>query len=347
LAKAVIADELASRGYSDDRLAGWLPPAAQTRLPLTANFAGLLDQYQSMVRSRAWKLKAIRWLAIPVTLAFVVTWSWQSSKLLYGALVLPVFILLWLTRRRSLQILLLRPFGEGEISAVIARFVRNHLGLQATVITLEDRYYKPKVIGGSFGMPLDSFTLGTPLHVVYQLFKRSPSRLVTVRSERSYLQLALLLARAAGSRTFLTGSAFSILSTNAWWQRVVDLLIDRSDFIVMDVSRIREGSGWEIDRLEERGLLGKCIFVVQSGYEGDSVQDITRLLPATLVPELFVYERNGSFVDAKAFNAALARYMETALSKWGAPDNREPSMPLWRLLFSFRGRISQKYFWSA
>ena len=222
----------------------------------------------------------------------------------------------WRDRTRALRVLLLRPFGEEKMTSAIKQVVLKHLGPQGLVFTLEDRNYKPHwiiaIIGGA---------LGAYYYVIGPLI-RPALRIATVKSERRYAKLALSLTDLwmPSFRSFVNGGqAFNIRCTNDWWQTTIDLLMNSSEIIVMDVSRVSKGSAWEIDRLEARGLLPKCIFIVQSGHEGDGMEGVTRLLPAALVPTLFTYEESGEFVDRAAFANAVKAHMQSALATWGRP----------------------------
>jgi hypothetical protein len=66
-----------------------------------------------------------------------------------------------------------------------------------------------------------------------------------------------------------TGSIGSGRSTDAWWQTVMDMLMNSSETIVMDVAHVGNGSAWEIHALERWGF--------------------EELLPRALQPELLVY----------------------------------------------------------
>ena len=156
-------------------------------------------------------------------------------------------------------------------------------------------------------------------------------RIATVKNENAYFKLALKMTNrwTSSFRSFMFGGqAFNIRCTNPWWQSTIDLLMNSSDIIVMDVSRVGAGSAWEIDRIEARGVLPKCLFIVQKGHEGEAHAGIARVLDTAPVPKLFAYDEYGAFEAGGGFEAALIAHVQTALASWdraGPAATRAPA----------------------
>jgi hypothetical protein len=91
-----------------------------------------------------------------------------------------------------------------------------------------------------------------------------------------------------------TGSIGSGRSTDAWWQTVMDMLMNSSEIIVMDVSHVGKGSAWEIHALERWGF--------------------EELLPRALQPELLVYNQKGIFDDPAELRSVLESAVAGALT---------------------------------
>ena len=98
---------------------------------------------------------------------------------------------------------------------------------------------------------------------------------------------------------------FNIRTSDEWWRDCIDLLMESAQLIVMDVSRVSEGSSWEITRLAARNLLHKCVFVAQDGFEEEGRATLRRLLPDGDEPTLHVFNSRGRFDDAQAFRHCL------------------------------------------
>jgi hypothetical protein len=115
--------------------------------------------------------------------------------------------------------------------------------------------------------------------------------------------------------SFVIGNqAFSLRSTDAWWQSVMDMLMNSSEIIVMDVSHVGKGSAWEIHAIERWGLLGKCIFVVEEHGQQEGKIAIEELLPRALQPELLIYDQKGVFGDQAKLRSVLEGAVACALT---------------------------------
>jgi hypothetical protein len=416
-AKAIIAEELATRGVMAAQLAAFIPSATRTRVPPGCEHAVPPAQYAAMVSRRQRLFGAFRWLAGVVCLLYAVQftigdnrkleedkpeaakaagtktaapsnsttktsepanggtvttppppaaseavkppqptkakdtrpietispdsrlnpknlpphlqWIGRTLEAIVGyvfPLAVAGFFLVagittWRDRDRALRVVLLRPFGEAKMTKAIKKMVLRNLGPQGHVYTLEDRYFKPNPL-----ITLMSGALGYLKYATGPIL-RSPMRLATVKSENTYLKLALKLTNrwTSSFRSFMFGGqAFNIRCTDPWWQSTIDLLLNSSDIIVMDVSRVGPGSAWEIDRIEARGVLPKCLFIVQQGHEGEGHAGIARVLDTAPIPQLFAYDEYGAFEAAGGFEAALLAHVKSALATWDKPAPTAP-----------------------
>jgi hypothetical protein len=193
-------------------------------------------------------------------------------------------------RGRSMRILLLRPFGEARMSRALKKVVRLHLGHLGLVYTLSDRHYRPN----PFLRLLDIFGLIARI-VLYLLspLRRPSIRIATVTTDMHSVKLAYTVTRhfRPRYRSLLSGGqAFNIRSSDNWWQRIIALLMNSSDLIVMDVPKIGAGSSWEIEQIDKRQFLDRCIFIVQKGYEDDARKSLTELRSPAAPPLLFGLE---------------------------------------------------------
>jgi hypothetical protein len=225
----------------------------------------------------------------------------------------------WGQRHRALRLLLLRPFGPARITKAVKRLVLRHLGPYGLVYTLEDRNYQGNALDVSLLDP------ETWINLVWAALLRQPILLTRITKERAYAKFALALTgrwQPSFESLLNGGQAFTIRSRDVWWKMVINLLINSSDIVFMDVSHVGQGSAWEINQLETRLLFGKCIFVVQTEHENEARAVFGKLLPATCA-QLFVYNDRGEFIEGPAFDAALAGHMTAALAAWGTPEGRE------------------------
>jgi hypothetical protein len=328
-AKQVLREELAARGYDDKRLAEWRRPPAQITVPPAVKLAIDPKRYFKIVRTRKRLFRAFRFgtqvvlgALIFAALASVLGIAIVGAALAFLALLLFCILLLLfalasiLGRNRAVRILLLRPFGERKMTKPLKRVILGEVGSLGVVFTLADRNYKPN--------PLLSFVsvfTWIPRVFLSPLLRESMS-FASVRNESGFTTVAFRMFSRwwLSRRSFLNGGqAFTIRSTNAWWQTVIDLLMHSCDLTVMDVSRVSEGSTWEIHHLESDTLVRKCIFIVQEEHQQDGLASVAQLFPAGAQPELYVYDKNGVFKEPAEFRAALEGRVVEAVAAWGKP----------------------------
>lgn len=234
-----------------------------------------------------------------------------SACLATAILMLPLIGLGGVLGRNRVRILLLRPFARPRITLALKRVVTRNLGPLGPVFTLSDRNLKP-----SFLLTIVGYFSWIPLLLVGPLVRPS-YMLARVWAEGRYLDLVnhLTAKFRLGAMSFVIGNqAFSLRSTDAWWQSVMDMLMNSSEIIVMDVSHVGKGSAWEIHAIERWGLLGKCIFVVEEHGLQEGKIAIEDLLPRALQPELLIYDQKGVFGDQAKLRSVLEGAVACALT---------------------------------
>ena len=214
------------------------------------------------------------------------------------------------TRGQRARILLLRPFGPAPMSRALKRVVRRHLGTLGAVFTLSDRNYQPS-------MTLDALKLIGVLRHVFAPLVRPSIRIAAVWNDASYRQLARVVGRNLWldvQSAYAGGQAFNIASANGWWKNCIDLLLHSTDFVIMDISRVQQGSAWEIVRLVRREALDRTIFIAHENYSDHAMEAIEKYLPEGAKPELLLFRESGDFVNPAAFEAAVERALQKALA---------------------------------
>ncbi|HXO69467.1 MAG TPA: hypothetical protein VN838_10935 [Bradyrhizobium sp.] len=318
-AKTLIALELEERGLTAVEVANWLPEANTITSTSYAGMPDSVDAYRTLVSRRKALFRIFRGLAFPLIILLPVVvlqrfYERESAdapveiSILASIASIIFFVMFCLSivasisgRRRSLRILLLRPFGDKGMTAALRRLVVNSLGPLAVTYTLSDRNYRPSIWLTVLERLADIARLA-----LGALFKPS-RRIARVRNERTFLNLARAVPRVIrpGYRAFLTGDqAFNIKATEGMWKLVVDMLIHSVDIIIMDVSRVGKGSAWEISQLRTRQFLSRCIFVVQAGYESDGLAMLREHISDLDAVQLLVYDPKGNLRT----NSAAARF---------------------------------------
>jgi len=219
-------------------------------------------------------------------------------------------------RDRAMRILLLRPFGDRRMTRPLKRVVVRELGRLGLVFTLEDRSYRPH-----WFVTILMFVQGSARYILAPLL-HPPLRIASIKNEWTFLKLAnrLLKKLRPSFDSFVNGGqAFNIRSTNPWWQNVIEILMYSSDLVIMDVSRVHEGSKWEIDHLNACALVSRCIFIVQQEHLQEGQESIAHLLPSALRPELFAYDAKGVFLEEVKFRSLFEGAAGAAVHRWAKP----------------------------
>lgn len=205
---------------------------------------------------------------------------------------------------------LLRPFGERKMTKALKRVVGRHLGRVAFVYTLSDKHYRPNPLLG-----LVTMVWGLSEYVLGPIFRPS-IRYVNVRSAElvGWLRETMTRRWSPSWRTALSAhQALNIRSTDEHWKDVIDVLLETTDFAVMDISKVGEGSAWEIERLFALDLAHRCIFIVQQGHGDGARASLVKGASGREVPSLHEFRWNGLFTDEPVFQLELVRQMQASL----------------------------------
>lgn len=329
-AKTEIKHELRSRGMTDLQIEEWLPPANAIAVPLANPLHAFVGTFEPLHRLRS----ALRIAALLSVISGLIALRSPSGPILEIArlatevariLTLDIvhlpfsstepaqtllsiglifFVLsMMLGALKSQRVLLLRPFGERQLTRALQRVVLKNLATRAHVFTLSDKNFTPRwwitiwdriVAGGS---------------IVASVFFRPSVRIASVTDERGYLNLAVAL-RGHVWLGFWSGvnggQAFNIKTSYSWWQQCIDMLMHSTNLIVMDISRVGHGSAWEIIQLDIRERIDRCVFIVHDDYAADAKLTLEKYLQLDEQPRVHVYGTDGRFLDSLAFHADRA-----------------------------------------
>jgi hypothetical protein len=89
----------------------------------------------------------------------------------------------------------------------------------------------------------------------------------------------------------------------------------------MDISRVSSGSAWEIDQIAQRGLIDRCIFIVQDQFRSDGLAKIRSVIGADAQPHLHIFSETGRFVDDAAFELSLRTMVDSAIARSKSSSN--------------------------
>jgi hypothetical protein len=212
---------------------------------------------------------------------------------------------------RPSRILLLRPFQSKKVSRPLKRFMQKNVAFNGHVITLADKYVKESL----FNYVIFWIPRSVPDIIVMVLYVipaiRQFKRWLKVSSAHSYGFLQNRLARRFTMNMFWQSGFTKLLKvkcSDTWWKQCVDLLMYSCHIIIVDLSRVKVGTEWELDKIDRRDLERKTVFVV--GEEAaDYAQDvIARFWPhEEAPPPIYVYRSSGKLLEREAFERDVAR----------------------------------------
>jgi hypothetical protein len=325
-AKKIIVRELMRRNYTEHQVTSWSPDAKEITVPRTFHKQLTWDEYIQLAKDRVRLHSVFRPLVFALVPGFVVygiarelLWASYVGVLIsnVGLLIIDVYfgILIWssvLHRKRDMRILLLRPFGERRMSKALRAFVPKNIGTMGHIYTLSDRNYRPSVIFRLLAWtPVPYFDVVVKC-VLSPLFRDSV-RIASIWSERKFRKLeSFLLQQLLPSQlSFLNGEqAFNIRSSDAWWKLSIQMLMQSCEVIVVDLSKVKQGTDWELNEIRTRLLLSKCVFVISEDTAQQANSIVEHYYGPNDMPPVFVYRANGQMFDPANFQdhfASVAR----------------------------------------
>ncbi len=236
------------------------------------------------------------------------------------SLLLYIYLVPFLWRNPS-RILLLRPFGIHEISASLKRVTRKNLAYSGHVFSLEDAFVRHSTAPSIMNLiirillPLASiasggFTLGGPFKVIRADY-------LVVRSAAEYQ------ASIADINKLYTANAFwrlsfdkirSIRAADDWWQGCINYLAVWCTVIVVDLTVVKSGTRWELEKIRDDGLLPKSIFIVHENAYENGRQHLAQYWPPNESPHIFRYSSQGRLADETQFLVRVAQIRSASQS---------------------------------
>jgi hypothetical protein len=232
-------------------------------------------------------------------------------------LLLIAFGVAFLVQDRARRILLLRPFGEKKMTSTLRRFVRKNVGPAGYAFTLSDRNYKPSFVD-SLAFRILSGGFETVVQFAAGSIFANSHRIAAVKNDKSFFRFARALTQkfTLSYWSFITsGQAFNIRTTDPYWQLCIQMLMHSCDVVIVDLSRVKAGTAWEINELHKRDLRARCMFVVSEDHQAEISEVLAQHFSKHGAPPVYVYQRNGRLLDKQQFSAELKYRLDLALAQ--------------------------------
>ncbi len=207
---------------------------------------------------------------------------------------------------QPLQYTLVRPFNARKFSRPLKRFILRNIGLRCQGVGLSDRELKPDamltlyhrlripiaIVGGVFGGSLAGPAL---LVAILTTWIRPSLRRATILAPSGFLHLNRLLNRPrimTAQHFFCGGQCFNVRSIDAGWKYALQFLVNRSDFIIVDLSNVGPNSEWELEYLRMQDRLKNCLPICQLDCK-ESADRFRHLFPTPVL----IYDCMGKIVS--------------------------------------------------
>jgi hypothetical protein len=218
------------------------------------------------------------------------------------------------------RLLLLRPFGAGSVTRSLRGLMRRYVdGLGFTYTLADDSFRTRRFTRLIWWLLIVGAVLSRFLvFIAVLLMIRFPQYLPTLKieSDKDIDTLKQRLVRRfpqTAAAFHAHGEPVALVCSNALWKRVVALMMQSSDVIIMDVSLVSQGSSWELQRLGSAGLTEKTVFIAEAGHESEARAALRdRGFPSD---RLYLYAPDGRILSGQAgfaddIAAALERSVE-------------------------------------
>ena len=226
--------------------------------------------------------------------------------------------LMW---RNPARILLLRPFGMSETSSSLKKVARKNLSYSGHVFSLEDQFVRhsqnPSIMNVfvRIFLPLafiasGSFSLGGIIRI-------TKADHLMVRNDGEYQTLIADIDNRYTSNAFWRLSFSRIRSIKAadeWWQRCINYLTIWCNMIVVDLTVVKSGTRWELQKIREDRLGYKSIFIVHEKAYDNGRQHLTQYWPPHESPYVFRYDSRGRLLEEKQFLIRVAQIRSSSQS---------------------------------
>lgn len=230
---------------------------------------------------------------------------------------LAVWLLASALRRKPARVLLLSKFNTRALTKPLERMLAGELRPYGHVISLSDQHLRRDTFGWlqpallSLSNPLAAiwFVIGLPIRFLFRLFDRSGMGPAVVLNAQDYRNLARRLRDRIGLNlqvALVSKEAFLVRTSDPWWRTVVRLMLESSDAIVVDLSKIGEGTAWELDVIREEHALERCVFVALWGKAEEAQAVLAR---AGVDAPCFYYAPDGEMQRRAQFRAAMLAAM--------------------------------------
>ena len=106
----------------------------------------------------------------------------------------------------------------------------------------------------------------------------------------------------------------SIKSADEWWRTCINYLAIWCNIIVVDLTVVKSGTRWELEKIRDDRLSDKSIFIVHESAYDKGRQHLTQYWPPNESPYVFRYDSGGRLLEEKQFLIRVATILSSSQS---------------------------------
>jgi len=216
------------------------------------------------------------------------------------------------------RILLLRPFGIQDISSSLKKVARKSLSYSGHVFSLEDEFVRhsrsPSIMNVLVRILLPLSFIASGVFSLGGIIRINRAGHLMVRNDGEYQALVTDIDKLHTSNVFwrLSFSRIrSIKSADEWWRACINYLVIWCNIIVVDLTVVKSGTRWELEKLRDDRLSDKSIFIVHESAYDKGRQHLTQYWPDNESPDVFRYNSGGRLLEEKQFLIRVATILSS------------------------------------
>ncbi len=216
------------------------------------------------------------------------------------------------------RILLLRPFGIQDISSSLKKVARKSLSYSGHVFSLEDEFVRhsnsPSIMNVLVRILLPLSFIASGVFSLGGIIRINRASHLMVRNDGEYQALITDIDKLYTSNVFwrLSFSRIrSIKSADEWWRTCINYLVIWCNIIVVDLTVVKSGTRWELEKIRDDRLSDKSIFIVHESAYDKGRQHLTQYWPPNESPDVFRYNSGGRLLEEKQFLIRVATILSS------------------------------------
>ena len=217
------------------------------------------------------------------------------------------------------KIVILRPFGDTNLSNSLSAFIITNLAGRGYIYTLSDKTFGVNKVVVLFYIVSLLLQIGyNSISFLISPFVRDVTSIGVITDEYSYSGFVEAIENWPTKshmyyNAYSGGQAFTISSSNEWWTFCINAMILRSDIIIIDLSMVKQGTEHELTVISKFELQNKCILLSLISTEDHARNIISSYFEDDNQSHLHLFHEGGTLVEPERFHIEFVRILNRTL----------------------------------